>query len=85
MRAQADPNFSAFLLRIGNGEEPTNDADMVTIPNQMLVSHEESFDAEISLINSIYPELQQNAHSSEYLTTRAILATKNDHVDMLKW
>ncbi|XP_059638985.1 uncharacterized protein LOC132281285 [Cornus florida] len=35
------------------------------------------------LINVVFPHLLKNAHSAEYITNRAILATKNDFVDKL--
>lgn len=42
MRAASDSAFSDFLLRIGNGEEPTTGEEMVEIPSEMLVRIEDN-------------------------------------------
>lgn len=35
------------------------------------------------MIDKIFPHLEKNYHSSMYMTSRAILACKNEHVDRL--
>ncbi|KAL7145403.1 hypothetical protein ABFS83_07G081200 [Erythranthe nasuta] len=60
-----DPNFSEFLLRVGNGDEPVDVEDHIKIPEQMIIN------------------LSQNAESFAYMTTRDILAAKNEDVDKL--
>ncbi|XP_047270482.1 ATP-dependent DNA helicase PIF1-like [Capsicum annuum] len=37
MRARTDTSFSEFLLRIGNGEEPTIRDDLVLLPRQLVI------------------------------------------------
>ncbi|KAG5531103.1 hypothetical protein RHGRI_025901 [Rhododendron griersonianum] len=83
MRAASDLVFSDFLLRIGNGEEKTTGDEMVEIPSEMLIKIEENDNPENALISAVYPSIQQNSESAEYITERAILAPKNETVDML--
>ncbi|KAG5563862.1 hypothetical protein RHGRI_000157 [Rhododendron griersonianum] len=82
MRAQSDSAFSDFLLRVGNGVEPTVDENMIQIPEEMIVRYE-GRSCESCLINAVFPSLKENANSAEYITHRAILATRNESVDML--
>ncbi|XP_020249306.1 ATP-dependent DNA helicase PIF1-like [Asparagus officinalis] len=37
MRAKSDTAFSEFLLRIGNGDEPTVTQDLIKLPNAILI------------------------------------------------
>jgi len=73
MRAQSDPWFADYSLRIGGGTE-----DEICIPY--------SGDAEKdlrSLIDIIFPNLNANMADKHYITTRAILSTRNDWMDMI--
>ncbi|XP_020258959.1 ATP-dependent DNA helicase PIF1-like [Asparagus officinalis] len=83
MRAKSDTSFSEFLLRIGNGDEPTVTQDLIKLPNAMLIQNQSDELPEDSLINSIFPSLDENFKSIDYMKDRAILATKNKYVDML--
>ncbi|XP_062179396.1 uncharacterized protein LOC133884006 [Phragmites australis] len=85
MREQSDPWFSEYLLRIGNGTEKTICDDYVRLPDDIVISYntenpDESVDR---LIQFVFPDLHKNATSASYTSTRAILSTKNDHVDEL--
>ncbi|XP_020243613.1 ATP-dependent DNA helicase PIF1-like [Asparagus officinalis] len=83
MRAKSDTAFSEFLLRIGNGDEPTVTEDLIKLPTAMLIKNQGDELPEDSLINSIFPSLAENFTSIDYMKDRAILATKNEYVDML--
>ncbi|KAI8567757.1 hypothetical protein RHMOL_Rhmol02G0146500 [Rhododendron molle] len=83
MCAASNLAFNNFLLRIGNGEEQTSGEEMVEIPSEMLIKVEENDHPENALISAVYPSIQQNSGSAEYITKRAILAPKNEIVDML--
>uniref|UniRef100_A0A8I6XZN3 ATP-dependent DNA helicase n=1 Tax=Hordeum vulgare subsp. vulgare TaxID=112509 RepID=A0A8I6XZN3_HORVV len=83
MRAQADPWFSEYLLRIGNGTEETIGDDYVRLPNDIVIAYTEDETAMNKLIEDVFPSLHANAKSREYMSTRAIVSTKNDHVDAL--
>ncbi|RCV25517.1 hypothetical protein SETIT_5G173100v2 [Setaria italica] len=66
MRAQSDPWFAEYLLRIGGGTEEVNgDGD-------------KDLDR---LIECIFPNLNANMTNKDYITSRAILSTRNDWVD----
>lgn len=83
MRARSDPEFGDFLLRVGNGEEPTDIEGNIKIPKEMVVKYDNEENSIKRLIDEIFPNLTNNVESSEYMTTRAILAARNEHVDKL--
>ncbi|KAL6873859.1 hypothetical protein ACP4OV_013941 [Aristida adscensionis] len=83
MRAQSDPWFSDYLLRIGNGTEPTIGDDYVRLPDDIVISYTDTEDSINKLISDVFPSLEDNARSADYMSTRAILSTKNEHVDQL--
>ena len=80
MRASADKEFGYFLLRVGNGDEPAIEEDIITIPEQMVIPHQNSRNSEDALIHAIFPHLTENSISANYMMTRAILATRNEYV-----
>uniref|UniRef100_A0A8I6X311 ATP-dependent DNA helicase n=1 Tax=Hordeum vulgare subsp. vulgare TaxID=112509 RepID=A0A8I6X311_HORVV len=83
MRAQTDPWFSEYLLRIGNGTEKTIGDDYVCLPEDIVITYTEDEKQVNKLIEDVFPSLHTNATSREYMSTRAILSTKNGHVDDL--
>jgi ATP-dependent DNA helicase PIF1 len=81
MRAQSDKWFAEYLLRIGNGTEETIGEDYVRLPDDILVdphSDDISIDA---LIDRVFPNLVENCASTAYMRDRAILSSRNEHVD----
>ncbi|XP_015054925.1 uncharacterized protein LOC107001362 [Solanum pennellii] len=38
-RARTDPTFSEFLLRVGNGDEPTIRENLILLPEQLTIKH----------------------------------------------
>jgi len=84
MRAQTDPWFSSYLLRIGNGTEETIRDDYVRLPEDIVIGYTHDNEDSINmLIQNVFPSLVQNARLAQYMSTRAILSTKNEHVDQL--
>jgi len=83
MRAQSDPWFSEYLLRIGNGTEETIGDDYVRLPNDIVIAYTDMDVAVNRLISSVFPSLEEHATSAAYMSRRAILSTKNEHVDRL--
>ncbi|XP_069152039.1 uncharacterized protein [Solanum lycopersicum] len=83
MRARTDPTFSEFLLRVGNGDEPTIRENLILLPEQLTIKHSKDGILEESIIKEIFQNLQENAATTKYATERAILASKNDHVDKI--
>jgi ATP-dependent DNA helicase PIF1 len=83
MRAQSDPWFSDFLLRIGNGTKESIGEDYVRLPEEIVIDYTNSKASVIKLINDVFPSLKHNGRSSAYISARAILSTKNEYVDEL--
>ncbi|XP_076948844.1 ATP-dependent DNA helicase PIF1-like [Bidens hawaiensis] len=81
MRALNDQWFSEFLLRVGDGTEETIGDKFIKIPNDMIVPFTTPDNSIRDLINTIFPALDNNVQSQEYVSSRAILTTRNDSVD----
>jgi hypothetical protein len=83
MQTQADPWFSEYLLRIGNGTEETIGDDYVCLSDDIVIGYTEDEKAINTLIEDVFPSLHANARSKQYMSARAILSTKNEYVDDL--
>jgi ATP-dependent DNA helicase PIF1 len=83
MRAQSDPWFSDYLLRIGNGIEETIGDDYVRLPDEIVIGYTDTGEGVNKLIQHIFPSLEEHATSATYMSSRAILSTKNEYVDKL--
>ncbi|XP_049342917.1 uncharacterized protein LOC125807240 [Solanum verrucosum] len=83
MRARTNSTFSEFLLRVSNGDEPTIRDNLILLHEQLTVKHSRDGFPEESIIQEIFPNMQENASTAKYVTERAILASRNDHVDKL--
>ena len=83
MRARTDPTFCEFLLRVGNGDEPTIRENLILLPEQLTIKHSKDGILEESIIKEIFQNLQEDAATTKYVTERAILASRNDHVDKI--
>ncbi|XP_075492481.1 uncharacterized protein LOC142530533 [Primulina tabacum] len=87
MRARSDPLFSDFLLRVGNGTECSDADGNIKIPDDMIIKYDDDYDdddsSEQKLIDHIVPNIEKNFQSADYMTNRAILASKNEYVDKL--
>ncbi|XP_016478404.2 uncharacterized protein LOC107799771 [Nicotiana tabacum] len=80
MRAKTDPSFCEYLLRIGNGEEKTDNYDKIEIPDYFVIpfiSEKESLDL---LFRATFPDLHTCSDMFS-MTSRVILMTKSDFVD----
>jgi ATP-dependent DNA helicase PIF1 len=84
MRAKTDSWFTSYLLRIGNGTEETIRNDYVRLPEDIVIGYiDDNEDSINRLIQHVFPSLEENVRSTEYMSTCAILSTKNEHVDQL--
>ena len=83
MRAQSDPWFADYLLRIGGGTEEVNSDGEVKLLDEICVPYSRKASDLDTLINSIYPNLNENMLNKDYITSRAILSTRNDWVDKI--
>ncbi|KAL0391998.1 UNVERIFIED_CONTAM: hypothetical protein Sradi_2422600 [Sesamum radiatum] len=75
-KATIHQTISASLVRVGNGEEPTDTEGNIRIPEEMIVKYDNEEDSIKRLIRAIFPSLNTRAHSADYMTGRAILAAK---------
>jgi hypothetical protein len=80
MRAQSDPWFLDYLLRIGNGTEDTFAGDYVCLPKDIVIQYKDEHSI-VRLIDCVFPDLDNNAYSTQYMHERGILCTRNDYVD----
>ena len=83
MRAQSDPWFADYLLRIGGGTEEVNGDGDVRLPDDICVPYTGDGKDLDRLIECIFPKLNENMASKDYITSRAILSTRNERVDMI--
>ncbi|XP_047264377.1 uncharacterized protein LOC124896700 [Capsicum annuum] len=83
VRARTDPSFSEFLLRMGNGEEPTIRDDLVFLPKELVTQNASSSTGEDTLVEQIFLSMDKNVSCAKYMTERAILANRNEYVDQL--
>ncbi|ONM39160.1 hypothetical protein ZEAMMB73_Zm00001d043823 [Zea mays] len=83
MWAQSDPWFAEYLLRVGGGTEEANNDGDVRLPDEVCVPYTGNDRDLDRLIDDIYPNLNENMSNTSYITSRAILSTRNDWVDMI--
>uniref|UniRef100_K3Z2Q3 ATP-dependent DNA helicase n=1 Tax=Setaria italica TaxID=4555 RepID=K3Z2Q3_SETIT len=82
MRAQSDPWFAEYLLRIGGGTEEVNGDGDVYLPDDISIPYSGDSEKDLDrLIECIFPNLNANMTNKDYITSRAILSTRNDWVD----
>jgi ATP-dependent DNA helicase PIF1 len=71
-------------LRIGGGTEEVNRDGNVHIPDEICVPYSGNAEKDLhTLINIIFPDLNANMADKDYITSGAILSTRNDWVDMV--
>ncbi|XP_059629827.1 uncharacterized protein LOC132272750 [Cornus florida] len=73
----------AETIEASNGEELTLLDNMIQLPKEIVINSVIEENSENALIDAIFPSLQENSHLTEYITNRAILATRNDFVDKI--
>jgi ATP-dependent DNA helicase PIF1 len=70
-----------YLLRIGNGTKEVNEDGDVPLPDEICVPYTGDSEKDLDmLIESIFPNLNENITNKDYITSRAILSTHNDWV-----
>ena len=79
MRAQNDRWFADYLLRIGDGTEEVNKDGDVHLPDDICVPYSGDSEKDLdTLIEIIFSNLNANMTNKDYITSRAILSTRND-------
>lgn len=78
--------FVEFLLRVGDGQEPTTDAGLIEIPDEILFKANVSGtneSIEKQFIRAIYPGISNGGLHPDFLMKRVILTALNEEVDTL--
>ena len=83
MRAQNNKWFAEYLLRIGNGTEETNDDGEIQLPTSICVPNKTDDNSLDRLIDNVYKTDNASLKDPKYITSRAILSTRNDSVDKI--
>ncbi|XP_076918648.1 uncharacterized protein LOC143579149 [Bidens hawaiensis] len=81
MRALNDSWFSDFLLRVGDGSEEAIEGNLIRIPDDMTIPFTTKENSIKELFNAIFPSIENNVCTSDYIASRAILSTRNESVD----
>ncbi|XP_049385851.1 uncharacterized protein LOC125849952 [Solanum stenotomum] len=81
MRATKDPEFCEYLMRIGDGKEKTNDHGKIQIPHSLIIPFTSEKESLNLLFRNTYPDLYTCCTKTSFITSRAILTTKNNFVD----
>ncbi|GAA0147725.1 hypothetical protein LIER_36572 [Lithospermum erythrorhizon] len=81
MRARFDPGFVDFLMRIGNGQEPTNSRNEIQILKPMLVRYTTIEESVEQLIKYVYPDINLFERNPFEMMQHVILCPKNEFVD----
>ncbi|KAI5391538.1 hypothetical protein KIW84_076377 [Lathyrus oleraceus] len=76
------PGGTEFLIRIGDGVEPTKPDDMVRLPLHIAIPWEGEHSIQV-LIQHIFPDLELHGWDAPYMVQRAILTPINDDVQKL--
>ncbi|XP_050896186.1 uncharacterized protein LOC127102912 [Lathyrus oleraceus] len=82
MRSLHDQEFAEFLIRSGDGVEPTKPDDMVRLPLHIAIPWEGEHSIQV-LIQHIFPDLELHGWDAPYMVQRAILTPTNDDVQKL--
>ncbi|XP_050915016.1 uncharacterized protein LOC127129963 [Lathyrus oleraceus] len=82
MRSLHDQEFAEFLIRIGDGVEPTKVDDMVRLPSHIAIPWDSEHSIQV-LIQHIFPNLELHGWYAPYMVQRAILTPTNDDVQKL--
>ncbi|KAI3448438.1 hypothetical protein Pfo_005103 [Paulownia fortunei] len=75
--------LSVFLLRVKNSKEPSDTKRNIKISKEMIIEYDNKENSILQLIRVIFSILNKNVHSTHYITSRAILADKYEHIDKL--
>ena len=74
MRAKSDPWFAEYLLRIDGGSKEAIVDDEICLPHDIRIPHTGEDSDLDTLIDCIFPNLNANMSSKDYITSRAILS-----------
>jgi hypothetical protein len=77
---QKTAEFAKWILQIGNGDiSLLDEKEYVSIPSDLLLQN--GGDSKTKIIESTYPDLQDNLYTQKFLEERAILCPLNESVN----
>ncbi|TVU02823.1 hypothetical protein EJB05_51671, partial [Eragrostis curvula] len=76
MRAQTDS--------VGDGVEESVGDDYIRLPEEIVIEYDKEKGID-NLVADIFPDLLANVSDAAYMSSRAILSTKNEYVDQLNY
>ncbi|BAF21222.1 Os07g0255200, partial [Oryza sativa Japonica Group] len=79
----SDTWFADYLLRFGNGTEEVNKEGLIGLPSDICVSCKGNETDLERLIDTVFPNLNDNLTDPNYITCRAILSTRNEFADRI--
>ncbi|XP_074298793.1 ATP-dependent DNA helicase PIF1-like [Silene latifolia] len=83
MRAINDPCFSDFVLRVGEGSSPYENGKDITLPRAIVIRCNQHLSLLESLIEAIYPNVDDINLNSFLTTKKAILTPKNEDTEAI--
>ncbi|XP_027177915.1 ATP-dependent DNA helicase PIF2-like [Coffea eugenioides] len=83
MRAILDPQFSEFLLRVGEGREPIDFSGEITLPRDLVIPYYDKEESLNRLLYSVFPDFTLYSQDPYSMINRCILIPKNTSVDEL--
>jgi len=83
MQAKSDPWFAYYLLHIGGETNEVNSDGDVHLSDDICMPYTGDGKDLDRLIECIFSRLNENMAIQEYITSRAILSTRNEWVDMI--
>ncbi|KAG7952067.1 hypothetical protein I3843_12G040700 [Carya illinoinensis] len=81
MRARLDPDFSNYILELGNGMPPITIDEYVKIPTTMLIPYQDDSTSLDQLLDAIFDDISEYSMNISNMMNCAILAPKNSYVD----
>ncbi|XP_027102740.2 uncharacterized protein [Coffea arabica] len=83
MRAILDPQFSEFLLRVGEGHELVDFNGEITLPKDLVIPYYDKEESLNRLLQSVFLDLALYSLDPYRMINRCILTPKNSSVDEL--
>ncbi|KAG2713615.1 hypothetical protein I3760_04G185200 [Carya illinoinensis] len=81
MRARLDPDFSNYILELGNGMPPITIDEYVKIPTSMLIPYQNDTTSLDQLLDAVFNDISEYSANISSMMNRAILTPKNSYVD----
>ncbi|KAG2679258.1 hypothetical protein I3760_11G043200, partial [Carya illinoinensis] len=81
MRARLDPDFSRYILDLGNGLPPVTINEHVKIRTAMLIPYENDAASLDRLVDAVFHDISDYSTNISNMMNRAILTPKNSYVE----